>query len=433
MKISNRILLAVLCLTSLPSWAMKEYYSPSRSIRAHGMGGAFYGWSNDEYALFYNPAGLSLYSGNGEGGLRVNGSVGSKSLSAISTLTKMGDDNIQTIVDKLTEYQGTPLFARAGLLPYYFKKHFAVGLLLADTKIDFALLGKELNSNAEVSVFTDSGLYVAYARPLFDPNLHIGATVKGYYRAGGTKSYSLADIAKKASNSIDPKDIGGAGGGIDADLGATYILPKLPIGIEHRVSLVFSNLVAANPSIGKTGANPPKMSRMGSLGWYSVFPGVWKIDNFHLLIDFAEFNLGGETDSERGARTGSVWKHVNIGTEIPIGIMSLRAGLSQGNLSAGLGFNFKIARLDFATYGEELGYLPGKLTSRRYEVSLMLGWASSPTPPVTAIGFSEDVKKIEEIPETKAKEKKDDPAPVPTQPRKPNESDESKVDSPQPE
>ena len=172
---------------------------------------------------------------------------------------------------------------------------------------------------------------------------------------------------------------------------------------------------------------------MCSSDLYSVFPGVWKIDNFHLLIDFAEFNLGGETDSERGARTGSVWKHVNIGTEIPIGIMSLRAGLSQGNLSAGLGFNFKIARLDFATYGEELGYLPGKLTSRRYEVSLMLGWASSPTPPVTAIGFSEDVKKIEEIPETKAKEKKDDPAPVPTQPRKPNESDESKVDSPQPE
>lgn len=425
----KNIFLLCVALLSLPAWALKEYYAPSRSIRALGMGGAFYGWSNDEYALFYNPAGLSLYTGNAEGGLRINGSVGSKTLSALSTLTKLGNDNIQTLVDKMTEYQGTPLSARVGLLPYFFKKGFGVGLLLADTKVNFSLLGKELDSSVDVTAVTDSGLYISYGRSIVVPELHVGATVKAYHRAGGTKAYTLAEISQKASSNVDANTIGGAGASIDADIGSTYILPKLPIGIEHRVSLVFNNLIAAAPTIGKVGGTAPKLSRTVSLGWYSVFPGVWEIDNFHVLVDLAEFNLGGETNAELGARTGSFWKHVNFGTEIPIGLLSLRAGFHQGNISGGFGLNFKLVRLDFATYGEEAGALPGKLTSRHYDISLMLGWASSPTPPVTATGVTEDVKKLEEPKKEEPKQevpptepKKQDPS---GEPRKPNSDFES--------
>ncbi len=429
MKNMTKLFLIIVALTSLPAWALKEYYAPSRSIRAQGMGGAFYGWSNDEYALFYNPAGLSLYSGNGEGGLRINSSVGSKTISALSTLTKLGNDNIQTLVDKMTEYQGTPISARIGLLPYYFKKNFAVGLLLADTKVNFALLGKELDSSVEVTALTDSGLYVGYGRSIIVPELHVGATVKVYHRTGGTKSYTLAEISQKSSTSIDANTIGGGGAGIDADIGSTYVLPKLPIGLEHRVSLVFNNLVAAAPTIAKVGGTAPKLSRTMSLGWYSAFPGVWAIDNFHFLFDISEINLGGETNSELGARTGSIWKHINFGTEVPIGLLALRAGFHQGNLSGGLGLNLKLVRLDFSTYAEEDGALPGKLTSRSYNMSLMVGWASAPTPPVTATGVSEDVKKLEEPKkeepkkdEIKEEPKKEDPSGEPAQPRKPNDS-----------
>lgn len=421
MKNKFILLIAALSLFSSTGWAIKEYYNTSRSTRAQGMGDAFYGWSNDESAMFYNPSGLSLYTGHSQGGLKLNAGVSSKTLSALTTLTKLGNDNIQTTVDKMVAYQGYPLSAYVGLLPFYFQKHFAIGLLVADTKVNVSLLGKELDSNVQVTALTDSGLYITYARPLFMEDLHFGATVKANYRAGGTKMFTLADISKKEATSIDPQNIGGAGGVLDFDLGATYVLPKvIPVGIEHRASLTLNNGLAMAPFVGKIGNKPPRLSRMLSLGWYSVFPGIWEIDNFHLVIDFSEFNLGGETDADMGARTGSMWKHVNFGVEAPIGILSVRAGFHQGNISAGLGVNLKVARIDLATYAEEDGYLPGNLTSRIYKASLVLGWTSAPTPPVSATGVTEDVKKLEEPKKEtpKVEEKKPE---APASPRKPNE------------
>ena len=56
-------IICVLLLACTPAFALKEYFSISRSIRALGMGNAYCGLSDDEGALFYNPAGLSLYRG----------------------------------------------------------------------------------------------------------------------------------------------------------------------------------------------------------------------------------------------------------------------------------------------------------------------------------------------------------------------------------
>ena len=70
------------------AFALNEYYSISRSVRALGMGGAFYGLSDDQHALFYNPAGLSVYQGGSQTKLQIQGDFATKIPSVLSTFTQ---------------------------------------------------------------------------------------------------------------------------------------------------------------------------------------------------------------------------------------------------------------------------------------------------------------------------------------------------------
>ena len=56
------------------------------------------------------------------------------------------------------------------------------------------------------------------------------------------------------------------------------------------------------------------------------------------------------------------------------GALDLRAGISQGMPSAGVGVTTRLARIDWATYGVEDGRLLGQQSRRAYVVQLRLGW-----------------------------------------------------------
>ena len=56
------------------------------------------------------------------------------------------------------------------------------------------------------------------------------------------------------------------------------------------------------------------------------------------------------------------------------GFLDLRAGLSQGMPSAGVGLRTRFARLEYATYGVEDGRLLGQAQRRNHAVQLRLGW-----------------------------------------------------------
>ena len=128
-----------------------EYYSLSRSVRALGMGNAFYSLSDDEGALFYNPAGLSLYRGGWQVmPLNVQGQISSDGFSAISTLIDSfrNTSDVSQIVTSVSSLQGNPVYAGGAVFPYFLKNGFAVGVLVADVKADFALLGAGVASGS---------------------------------------------------------------------------------------------------------------------------------------------------------------------------------------------------------------------------------------------------------------------------------------------
>ncbi|MFM8315355.1 MAG: hypothetical protein ACKOA8_13800 [Deltaproteobacteria bacterium] len=365
----------LICLSFVvPTFAMREFYGISRSIRALGMGGAFYGRSDDEYALFYNPAGVSLYQGKTQSMVNFGSQVGNRTFAAFETKKTLSSKSLADSIDALAQYQGDPLYLGGSVLPYFLMKHLAVGVLLGDVKADYLLSGKELDSSVDFTGIIDSGLLVSYGRTVGNEYTHIGLTAKGILRSGGRVNLTLADLVQGDKVNLNPKDLGGTGFGIDFDLGVMYDIPYLDFGQANRISFVVSNLLASSFSMGsKSTGQPPGLTRTFSIGWHSVFSGGDLVDHYHVMADLAEFQLGGESNPHLGARSGKILKHLNLGVEVPVGALTVRTGIHQGYVSVGLGFNLTYAKLDFATYQEELSSGPGRLPSRRYALTLALG------------------------------------------------------------
>lgn len=389
----KKLLLSLLLLSSYPAFAVKEFYQIKRSVRAMGMGGAFYGLSDDEGALQYNPAGLSrIRSGGRFTLLGVKADLTPSIFDALNTISSGGGKDVQTIAETLVQYQGKPVFGGLGLdFLGYVGKNFGIGLMLNDTKVNFAILGKDLDTNLEATVISDSGLFAGYSHSFLEDKLHVGLSLKALLRGGGRKAFTLLEIAQGNSFQIDPSKIGGTGFGIDADLGATYQLPLEQMGplLQSHVSLVFNNLIASKFNLVTiNGTAPPGLVRTVTVGGHAIFAGWGPFDNFHALIDFAEFSLGGETNIDLGDRGGSFWKHVNLGVEAPMnGWFSPRLGIHQGYLTAGFGVNARVAQIDFATYVEELGRGVGRLGTRRFTLRLALGWGGAPPAPLTGTKY----------------------------------------------
>jgi hypothetical protein len=390
MKIRVTILLFIAAYGftfGMPALALDEYYAIDRSMRALGMGGAFYGLSDDEYALFYNPAGLSQYRGKPKlmFGLGVQASTPTfAEVGSVVNIINQQGGKAASILNALSGYAGEPAYANIDLMPvYYVQKNFAIALLLNNTKVQAAALGQDFDTSLDVTAISDSGIVVGYSRDITE-NWHVGVNLKGIYRIGGYKSYGVLDIAQQASVASSLSDIGGGGFGIDADLGAIYDIPNLPFGLLNQVGLTLSNIFASDFNmlrINGAGA-PPGLDRMLSIGFHSVFPGVGVIDNFHVVLDFAEFGIGGESDPNLGARDGSFFKHVNFGVEMPMdGWFVARVGFHQGDPTAGVGVRTPFVDIDLATYGEELLTGINRLTSRRVGLRLAFGFGAPPPPP----------------------------------------------------
>lgn len=409
MKYTGIFVLACLLL-SANSFATKRYYSLSRSVRAHGMGGAFYGISDDEYALFYNPAGLGFYRGGGHFTLSTRAAVTVDTVSSLSTLTSSFSSGKTTteLVNSFLALQGKPLGGNISFMPSFVTKKFALGILLPDIKTDLSVLGAGLDTTFDVTVLADAGLLLAFAKTFMADTLSVGVTPKFVARVGGTKSFPALDIVQGDTAGLDVNSIGGAGAGFDFDVGATYRLTTIPFGVANRASLVLTNVLASSYPIGSTkgsssAAGVPGLTRMVSLGWFTAFSGVSVIDNFNLVADLAEFGIGGESDPDRGGRGGSFWKHLNIGVEAPVrGWFIPRAGIHQGNVTAGFGVRARVLQLDYAWFGEELLGGVGRYTARTHEIRVAIGYGAAAPAPIV-------FERLESKPEGFEK-----PVPIPT-------------------
>ena len=338
-------------------------------VRPLAMGNAYVAVADDFNALFYNPAGLArLDTWHGE---LFNPQLGvsQTTLSTIKSFTKLASSDSAGVDSTLSAFEtmtGKPQWVNLGLTPHLVFPGFGIGLGLD--------VGGSMVIHRTISADVDAGataiLPIAFAKNFLEDRLSLGMAVKGVFKQGVEREFSLADItafSKKSSdssgNSLKDYVVGGTGFGVD-------------------LGMLFTPVQTGEPTIGISvadlGGTPYQAQKSGSLELGAPKPrepavntGISfkpiKTDSYYVLTTM---------DAHAINQPMHFSKKLNFGTEWGFGrVLKVQAGLHQGSLSGGIQLDAWLLVLRFATYAEELGSVAGQsatTSDRRYVAQLKL-------------------------------------------------------------
>ncbi len=375
------LMLAVFTATASAS----PYYI--NSLRAQGMGNAYTGVSNDKYAPFYNPAGLTYLRENSIVTI-LDGSYGE-----VSNLVQdlYGDySDIKPIMDStdiidqaegVSEILNTPStyrYYRIALMPLaYTKRKFALGtygvanayaiyggdyvdLVLPDSVDDIDSLSDLFDllafdpSKAPVGIaYTEagSGIYTALSndfgvglgRLSYGGNIRVGTRFTGL----GTVNLDLKLNQVRAETAVTAV----------SDLGLMYALGET--GLRYQMGASYNNIFIAETAImQKKGDKPfPYNSYLTptvlNIGGAVLIPmgGQPTIDGITLAMDLPDA-LDERNISDY--RIGNQYINMfNYGAEVNFAErFAVRTGLNEGYGTAGAGIRLLGLTLDYAYYVE---------------------------------------------------------------------------------
>ncbi|MDC4222668.1 MAG: hypothetical protein MPW15_00065 [Candidatus Manganitrophus sp.] len=184
--------------------AAEELPNLYRGIRPLGMGGAFITLSDDENAMFYNPAGLNDVSGFGGVGL-INPlvEVSKNTMGFVQDLNDLDTEDQQEVVDFLNERIGEHQHVRVW-------RSFRIFTCTTLQSAPWARrrsiwrFGIEGRIPRSLQMFESTpGSLASGAFGFFDQKLQVGVTGKFIQREGVNKTYSSVDIVNDTFDPID--------------------------------------------------------------------------------------------------------------------------------------------------------------------------------------------------------------------------------------
>lgn len=353
------LIIAVFILTLGDSVLAKEYPSLYRGVRPLGMGGAFTAVSDDENALFYNPAGLSKIQIFELGVINPLIEISKKSIELAQDAQDIDMNDTGKVADLLRDYIGKHQHLRVSLFPHIGFKALGAGVMVGG--LGQGTMDVEVRNPVWPETHTDLILDVGvlggagFKVPLM--GLRAGITIKYLYRKSLSEVYTAADIAGDFEKRLN-EDLK-SGSGISADIGLMYDLPFVPI-FDTTVAVVAQNI----PEMDMGDAKDIKTQFNAGISLKKSFAGFGAL----LALDYRDItnNIGDDED---------IPKRIHIGAEVKLPkILAVRAGLNQGYYTAGATIDFWVLRFDVATYAEEVGAYAGQREDRRYVGQISLGW-----------------------------------------------------------
>lgn len=371
-----------------------EHPSLYKGVRPVGMGNAFIAMpGQDENSLFYNPAAINDFPKAFHFKFispLVDFSPGSIGL--VRDFFNLSDDvnaqgtdsgKIDTFRNFVNLHTGQFESVQVRLpLVTVLHKWFAVSVL-ADSRTTLSFRDRAF-TNVEVKSQSDAGGIVGSAYNFkdvlgIDENFQIGANVKVLHRLSIDEVVTPDDIVNNASfgDTLPRRRATGVG----ADLGLKGDFPTFG---KKWLEAIRPTLAFTWQDIGNTrfGNGVPDTQQSMSVG-FALHP-LWGKWQFHFANDFRELN-----------QSSGFMKKWNIGAEA-VGPKlwgffrpSLRVGGNQGYITGGATLDFKYAKLEFATYGEEAGKFTTQKQLRRLAANLSFGFdtkakeetPSTPEPP----------------------------------------------------
>lgn len=322
------------------------------SVRALGMGNALVSQVDDLDALFYNPAGLAKVRGIDWTVFSLAG--GSKNLTDYKDF-----QNLKSASDFADTVQ--KLFGKSLWVGAEGKTGIAVPMFAAAiyNNINGSIaVDNPAYPEINTDVINDYGYTAGFGIPV-GPFLQVGFVGRRVKRQGGDRTFKGATIADLDPDAII-SELEQWGVGYALDSGANLMIP-MPLG-NLTMSFVWKNM-GRTVYHSDNGSDIPSDDNniILALGAKFHLPGVTITPE----IDYTHLNL---TDVQ-------LMRKFNMGVEVGLPLLDLRAGFSEGYYSLGAGVDLGPLRVDAATYGVELGEYPGQKEDRRYmlELSLNLG------------------------------------------------------------
>lgn len=393
--VKRTLLTAMLLAASAASAQIARDIPPAvrMSTRVAGMGGVSVATTEDENALFYNPAGLRLM-GRSRWSL-INGYLnlgdGAKDISDIKEDFENADANnddelsMQELVETIEKHIPTNLRVGVTAFPYYATPDWAVGLA-GEGNVRVEILDPDL-PRVEVSGYVDTIVAGSYARSLMD-NLHLGITLKSVNRTilrgikhttapvGCTRAFDTTDPFGRDIVVIDSDDLlacdefeadnyletGAKANGFGVDVGALFVLSD-----AWRFGLVLRDVAGTSlsgdldPTVaGDEKREIPFSAALGAAHWR---PELWSFQDVTLAADIAPIGRG-----------GNLFRNLHLGFEgsLPWLGYKLRLGLNQGYLTVGHNFQLGPLQLEYAFYQEEFGFKLGDDADARHLLSMTL-------------------------------------------------------------
>ena len=210
-----------------------------------------------------------------------------------------------------------------------------------------------------VNYINDYGITVAGAVSL-NPDTSIGVAVKRINRWGGENTLGFDVIDQYTSSQdtdviLDQFQDKGVGYGMDFSF-----LYKSDKSSGPIFTFVWKD-VGGTAFIKTAGTEaPPHIAQNMILGAGYVFDGPG--------ID-AKFGVEYREISTIGMQLG---EKLHAGCELSLPLIDLRAGMSQGYMTYGLGIDLWLFRMDVAQYTEEMGYYPGQTPEQHLQVAFTL-------------------------------------------------------------
>jgi len=276
-------------------------------------------------------------------------------------------DKVRALNRFVQDNTGKPQHMRLGLnLVNFSMKNFAAGILL-DQRMDLAFRNP-VPESFEIRNLGDVSAYVSGSYGFWDKLLQVGATVRptvrfaldeadqqiDYTDVQGTDANGDTPIQTQMEKAYKDQRFGlGVDVGLKSSLGFSLIKDKNWYKfLKPQVGVTWQDM--GSPSFGRAAGNEQSLS-VGT----SVAPDLWILKNT-FAVDVRALNRETPFLSKL---------HVGLESRLPW-ILSVRGGLSQGYLAAGLGLDFKFVKIDGAIYSQEVGQSIREQGDTRYAVNL---------------------------------------------------------------
>jgi len=354
----KNLIISIFLYTSAAFAEQRELYSTASFL---ARGGAMVADANDINTIFVNPAGIPIVPGRLlDITLKADTSLGLNDFITAYFGTDPGG-RIQT-EEEFNAFRGKNSHTNTSFAVTYIRDEFAYALVLGGT-ID----GEYTNDAApEVDLFSsfDALAQISYGRGFLENNkFRVGATGKLAFRLGNFDTVTYDVLHDRPIIPLNSEAVSGLAIAVDIGSQYTWSLQKSDIGFGFALlDLTTPYLIPIIPS-SSSGRPPTTPAR--------ITTGLsWKIKNLGAGISL---NTNVDICKTLMLSEASVMDMFHIGTELRFPqFLKIRAGINQTYWTFGIGVEYWLLHVDFATYAENMDIYENnrKASNRRYVFEL---------------------------------------------------------------